>query len=46
MEELREWLPKIRQVEATTQLTLVYFNNHYAGQAVKNAQMLLELTED
>jgi len=45
-EELREWLPKIQQLEARTTLTVVYFNNHYAGQAVKNAQMLLELTED
>ena len=46
MEEIREWLPKIRQLEATTQLTMVYFNNHYAGQAVKNAEMLLELMGD
>jgi uncharacterized protein YecE (DUF72 family) len=46
VDELREWVPRLRQLEAAASLTLVYFNNHFAGQAVRGArdlgQLLLE----
>ena len=45
---LREWAPKLRELDAEAPLTLVYFNNHFQGQAVKGArdlgQLLLGLT--
>lgn len=41
--ELQEWLPKLRQLDAAAELTLVYFNNHYAGQAVRGARDLGQL---
>ena len=41
--ELREWLPKLRQLDAAAPLTLIYFNNHYAGQAVRGARDLGQL---
>jgi uncharacterized protein YecE (DUF72 family) len=31
--ELREWAPKLRQLDEAAPLTLVYFNNHFRGQA-------------
>jgi uncharacterized protein YecE (DUF72 family) len=36
--ELQEWVPKLRGLDAAAALTLVYFNNHYIGQAVKGAR--------
>jgi len=42
-DELREWAPRIRQLDAAAELTLVYFNNHYAGQAVRGARDLGQL---
>lgn len=39
-DELRGWLLKLRQLDAAAPLTLVYFNNHYAGQAVRGAREL------
>jgi uncharacterized protein YecE (DUF72 family) len=42
-DELREWLPRLRQLDTTAALTLVYFNNHYVGQAVKAARDLGQL---
>jgi uncharacterized protein YecE (DUF72 family) len=41
--ELREWVPKLRQLDAAAPLTLVYFNNHFGGQAVKGARDLGQL---
>ena len=41
--ELREWVPRLRQLDAAAELTLVYFNNHYAGQAVRGARDLGQL---
>jgi uncharacterized protein YecE (DUF72 family) len=43
IDELREWAPQIRQLDAAAELTLVYFNNHYAGQAVRGARDLGQL---
>jgi uncharacterized protein YecE (DUF72 family) len=46
--ELREWIPRLRRLDADAPLTLVYFNNHFAGQAVRGArdlgQLLVEAT--
>lgn len=41
--ELREWVPKLRQLDQAAPLTLVYFNNHFGGQAVKGARDLGQL---
>ncbi len=41
--ELSEWVPRLRQLDAKAELTLVYFNNHYAGQAVRGARDLGQL---
>jgi uncharacterized protein YecE (DUF72 family) len=38
--ELQEWTPRIRALDAAVPLTLVYFNNHYVGPAVKGARDL------
>jgi uncharacterized protein YecE (DUF72 family) len=43
LKELREWIPRLRQLDARAPLTLVYFNNHFAGQAVRGARLLGEL---
>ena len=44
-DELTEWLPKIRQLDAEAPLTLVYMNNHWQAQAVDTARQLRLLTE-
>jgi uncharacterized protein YecE (DUF72 family) len=41
--ELREWTPRLRQLDAAAELTLVYFNNHYVGQAARGARDLGQL---
>jgi uncharacterized protein YecE (DUF72 family) len=43
VEELAEWVPRLRQLDAEAPLTLAYFNNHYCGQAVKGARDLGQL---
>ncbi len=45
-EELMEWLPKIRQLDQESPLTLVYMNNHWQGQAVGTARQLKTLMEE
>jgi uncharacterized protein YecE (DUF72 family) len=42
-DELREWTPRLRQLDAAAPITLVYFNNHYEGQAVRGARDLQQL---
>jgi uncharacterized protein YecE (DUF72 family) len=42
-EELREWLPRLRQLEAGTDVTLVYANNHYRGQSLDTINTLRDL---
>lgn len=42
-EDLQAWTPKLRQLDAAAELTLVYFNNHYVGQAVRGARDLGQL---
>ncbi|WP_026043417.1 DUF72 domain-containing protein [Treponema primitia] len=41
--ELEAWLDRIRRIEVQADRILVYFNNHARGQAVQNAQTLLEI---
>ncbi len=42
--ELRDWKPKIEEVQDEASDTVyVYFNNHPAGQAPKNAKMMMDL---
>jgi uncharacterized protein YecE (DUF72 family) len=41
--ELEEWVPKLRQLEARTEITLVYANNHYRGQALDTVGKLRSL---
>ena len=45
-EELREWVPRIKEVASGTKKTYIYFNNHYKAQAVRSAKILQELIED
>ncbi|OGT28404.1 MAG: hypothetical protein A2Z17_06260 [Gammaproteobacteria bacterium RBG_16_66_13] len=41
--ELREWIPKLRKLEAEAPVTLVYANNHYRGQAADTIRKLRDL---
>ncbi len=41
--ELREWVPKIRGLEAESSAVLVYANNHYRGQSIEAIRKLREL---
>ncbi len=40
---MKEWLPKLRQLNETAALTWVYFNNHFRGQAAWGARNLRQL---
>jgi uncharacterized protein YecE (DUF72 family) len=40
---LKEWVPKIRELEASTEKLFLFFNNHYEGKAPRNAEMMLRL---
>jgi len=42
-EELAEWLPRLRDLEANTEVTMVYANNHYRGQSISALQTLMSL---
>lgn len=42
-DELKEWVPRIRQLAADVTRLYVSFNNHYQGQAVKNARQMRDL---
>ena len=44
-DELREWLPRIKEISGKTEKLLVFFNNHAKSQAVTNARMLINLLE-
>jgi uncharacterized protein YecE (DUF72 family) len=44
-EEGEEWLPRIRQLDEESGLTLVYMNNHWQVQAVRTARQLRMLME-
>jgi len=42
-EELKEWVPRIREMDGAAEKTYVLYNNCHAGQAARNAQMMLGL---
>ncbi len=42
-EELAEWVDKVRDLAAQARHTAVFFNNHYAAQAVQNALQFAEM---
>jgi len=42
-EELGEWVPRLQKLAEETEITLVYFNNHFRGQAVQGARDLVSL---
>ncbi len=42
-QELKEWVPKIKQVVAQTKDQYIFMNNHYKGKATKNALMMTKL---
>jgi uncharacterized protein YecE (DUF72 family) len=39
-EELREWVPRLLELDDEAEKTYAIFNNHYAGKAPRNARML------
>jgi len=39
-EELREWVPRLRQLEEESEVVLVYANNHYRSQSVDTLRTL------
>ncbi len=43
LEELREWVPKLREIGEKVEKVYVYFNNHFKGYAVKNSLEFMEL---
>ena len=42
-EELAEWVPKIKKLDAQAEKTFVFTNNHWRGQAVDTARQLQNL---
>lgn len=42
-DELMEWLPAVKNISKKSKTLIIVFNNHYKGQAVKNAKMLEEI---
>ncbi|MFA5881804.1 MAG: DUF72 domain-containing protein [Eubacteriales bacterium] len=42
-DDLAEWTPRIRELEAKAKKIFVSLNNHYQGQAVRNARMIREM---
>jgi uncharacterized protein YecE (DUF72 family) len=45
-DELNEWVPKIKQLDAQVERTVVFANNHWQGQAVDTARQLRLLLGD
>jgi uncharacterized protein YecE (DUF72 family) len=42
-DEIREWVPRLRELDSQAPLTLVYANNHYRGQAADTIRKLRDL---
>lgn len=42
-DELAEWVPRIRDLDAHARLTFLFANNHWMGQAVDTARLLKDL---
>jgi uncharacterized protein YecE (DUF72 family) len=43
--ELSEWLTKIRELAARAEKTYVFFNNCHAGQAARNARLMMDMLQ-
>ncbi|MDD4363287.1 MAG: DUF72 domain-containing protein [Atribacterota bacterium] len=41
--ELKEWIPKIKEIKNQTTDQYIFMNNHYRGKAAKNALLIKEL---
>jgi uncharacterized protein YecE (DUF72 family) len=41
--ELEDWVPRVKEVAAKAKKTYVFMNNHPLGQAVTNAEMMMDL---
>lgn len=44
-QELKEWIPKIKQLADSTAETLIFFNNCHAGYAAKNAKTMQDMLQ-
>jgi len=45
-EQIQTWVPRIRWMSDRVDRIYVFFNNHYQGQAVRNAQLLMAFLAD
>ena len=44
-EELKEWVQKIRELAERSKKTYVFFNNCHAGQAARNARLMMDMLQ-
>lgn len=44
-QQLKDWLPKVKEVEGSVKTTYAYFNNHFHGYAVENALSILKMLD-
>lgn len=44
-DELRDWVPKVRRMDASADDVYVFFNNHYKGKSVENAKMFARMLD-
>jgi len=42
-DELKEWIPRIEEINKNTKKSFIYFNNHYKAKAAKSALILSDL---
>jgi uncharacterized protein YecE (DUF72 family) len=42
-DELAEWVPRVKKAAAKAETTYIFMNNHPLGQAVVNAEMMMEM---
>jgi uncharacterized protein YecE (DUF72 family) len=42
-QELAEWVPKVRALASETDVTYLFFNNHYQGKSAQNARMFAKM---
>jgi uncharacterized protein YecE (DUF72 family) len=45
-DELQEWVPKLKQLAASTQVTMAFANNHWRGKSLETVRLLRELLQD
>jgi uncharacterized protein YecE (DUF72 family) len=42
-EELHDWIEPVKVLAAKAEVVIITFNNHFAGQAVENAEEFMKL---